>query len=107
MAVTPAVVHKTVCFCLLNYNLNVDGNFGGSYHGDGCTHTLNTPSPGEWWVVDLQDVYAIGRVSVTNRDATEGTSKAVRFITLFPTHWVLLISMCPMRDLMGKNLKPY
>ena len=47
---------------------SVDGHVGTGYTPDGCTRTGGTPIAGEWWLVDLQNVYQVESVSVTNRE---------------------------------------
>ncbi|KAG9467830.1 hypothetical protein GDO78_014221 [Eleutherodactylus coqui] len=36
-----------------------------TYKDGSCTHTTKTPNP--WWQVDLQQVYSISKVIITNR----------------------------------------
>ncbi|XP_060598747.1 neurogenic locus Notch protein-like [Ruditapes philippinarum] len=43
----------------------VDGNADTDVYNHHCFHTKNSMSP--WWQVDLQDVYYISQVNITNR----------------------------------------
>ena len=47
-------------------NKAVDGNKDPNIYGNGCTHTYNDEM-GTWWLVDLQKVYRISTIEVTNR----------------------------------------
>ena len=44
----------------------VDGNRNGSLAALSCTHTKS--ESGAWWQVDLQDLYLIKHVIISNRD---------------------------------------
>ncbi|XP_053379729.1 fucolectin-like [Mercenaria mercenaria] len=52
-------------------SLAVDGNLEQKLFGHGkkanCFHTHDTPSPNNWWSVDLQQVYNIERMTFYNR----------------------------------------
>ena len=43
----------------------VDGDTSARYSQGSCTHTLPEPLP--WWYVDLQDVYRVQEIVITNR----------------------------------------
>ena len=47
----------------------VDGNKDTLFQSGSCTHTNDEPDP--WWRVDLQNVYKIAAVTITNRDSSE------------------------------------
>ena len=49
----------------------VDGTRDGYWDHNGCTHTLS--EKGAWWQVDLQAVYLIREVIITNRVESELT----------------------------------
>ena len=59
---TESNVHK-----LLRRSIVSDGNNNPDWHKNSCTVT--SPIPGNWWVVDLQMVYSITKVSITSRIA--------------------------------------
>jgi len=46
----------------------VDGNRNGKLAARSCTHTLDDNEFGSWWQVDLQDLYLIKHVIISNRD---------------------------------------
>ncbi|XP_070564998.1 pentraxin fusion protein-like [Ptychodera flava] len=43
----------------------VDGNTDSNWSSRSCTHTVKEQSP--WWKVDLQDIYKVDKVVITNR----------------------------------------
>ncbi|XP_070554944.1 uncharacterized protein [Ptychodera flava] len=43
----------------------VDGNTNSNWSGNSCTHTLQEQNP--WWKVDLQNIYKVDEVVITNR----------------------------------------
>ena len=48
----------------------VDGNRNSNFHASSCTHTQN--AKGNWWQVDLEAVYEIRDVVITNRGDDAG-----------------------------------
>ena len=56
-------IHRSFPNFIPNFS---DGNKNTNYGGNSCTHTAGT-NPGDWWVVDLQAVYMVTSVSITNR----------------------------------------
>ena len=46
----------------------VDGNANPKWSGRSCTHTQRNRQP--WWRVDLQMMYPIAKVKITNRDSS-------------------------------------
>jgi hypothetical protein len=49
-----------------NANKGNDGNADSTITNNHCFHTKNNTSP--WWEVDLQAVYTISQVNITNSD---------------------------------------
>ncbi|XP_048253278.1 zinc finger homeobox protein 4-like [Haliotis rufescens] len=49
-------------------DLAVDGNKNTDHSAGSCAHTVNEPEPSlDWWQVDLQKIFTVLTVSVTNR----------------------------------------
>ncbi|XP_071089950.1 fucolectin-1-like [Haliotis cracherodii] len=49
-------------------DLAVDGNKNTDHSAGSCAHTVNQPEPSlDWWQVDLQEIFTVLTVSVTNR----------------------------------------
>ena len=57
-------------------NRAVDGNRNTNLHASSCSHTLNTK--GSWWQVDLEAVYEIRDVVITNRADAAGKLNQTR-----------------------------
>ncbi|CAH1793204.1 unnamed protein product [Owenia fusiformis] len=63
----------------LNAGLAVDGVEDGEYYHGSCTHTHMTS--GNWWMVDLQDIYPIGSVKLINRKCGESNCRSPQYAT--------------------------
>jgi len=64
-------------------NRAVDGNRNSYLDARSCTHTLNTK--GSWWQVDLEAVYEIRDVVITNRGDAAGKLNQTRSWRVYGT----------------------